>query len=60
MSVKVIYETEKITQVRKHLKDMNREELDFVEYLLDQEKERRKNDVYTQFLLEIQHFKEKH
>lgn len=60
MSVKVIYETEKITQVRKHLKDMNREELDFVEYLLEQERERRKNDVYSQFLLEIQQFKEKH
>lgn len=59
-SVKVVYETEAISRIREQLKHMKREELDFVEYLVGQERERRKNKVYQQFLDQIHQFKEKH
>lgn len=60
MTIKLIYETDRIALVRAQLKEMKREELDFVEHLLEQERERRKNEVYEQFLSELQQFKNKH
>ncbi|MDW7675489.1 MAG: hypothetical protein SCK28_13255 [Bacillota bacterium] len=60
MSIKLIYETERISKIREHLKEMKREELDFVEQLIEQEREKRKNEVYNQFLMELQQYKEKH
>jgi hypothetical protein len=60
MSIKIIYETDRIAKIRQQLKEMKREELDFVEYLLDQEREQRKNQVYQQFLAKLEQFKDKH
>ncbi|MBS4026819.1 MAG: hypothetical protein KGZ96_14290 [Clostridia bacterium] len=60
MSLKIIYETDRISKIRQQLKEMKREELDFVEYLIDQEREQRKERVFQQFLAELEQFKNKH
>ncbi|MGF7185255.1 hypothetical protein GGQ84_001341 [Desulfitispora alkaliphila] len=57
MSVRIVHETKRVSKFRKEIEKMNREELDFLNHLIDQERQRRKKEVYSEWLDYLETYK---